>query len=91
MIRRKRQAFLLPLLLMIAVPLAACGDNGPDGLVPVASVPEGTGPNGRSVAGFSPEAGQLVRDFTVSTGAGSSFTLRGHRGEIILLYFSFPG
>ena len=30
-------------------------------------------------------------DFTVSTGPGSSFSLDDHMGEVVVLYFSFPG
>lgn len=81
MIRRRALAFWLPPVLMTAVLLAACGGNGP----------EGSGPDTGGLAGVSLETGPLVPDFTVSTGAGSSFTLSGHRGEIVLLYFSFPG
>ena len=86
MIIRKRQALVLPLLLMLAVTLAACGGNEPEAIAQEVSVP-----NGRSLEGISPVAGQLVPDFTLNTGSGSSFSLRSHRGEIILLYFSFPG
>ena len=68
--RRERQAQLLPLLVMLAVTLAACGGNRPE---------------------VGPKTGQLVPEFTVRTSAGSSFSSRAHRGEIILLYFSFPG
>ena len=81
MIRFRTPAVLLPLLLTMAVALAACGGNGPEGSVA----------NARLTAGDSPEAGPLVPDFTVSTGGGTSFSPSGHRGEIILLYFSFPG
>ena len=81
MIRCRTLAFWLPLLLIMAVVLLACGGNGP----------QGSGSNARVTAGVSPEAGRLVPDFTVSTGRGASFSLSGHRGEIILLYFSFPG
>ncbi len=86
MIRRKWQSLGLPLLLMLAATLAACGGNGPEG-----SAPEASGPYARATAGDSKTAGPLVPDFTVNTGGGSSFSLSGHRGEIILLYFSFPG
>ena len=29
--------------------------------------------------------------FAVSTGGGSTFSLEEHRGEVVILYFSFPG
>lgn len=86
MIRCRPRKFWLPMLLMIAVALAACGGNGLEG-----SASDGSGSNARIIAEVSLEAGPLVPDFTVSTGGGSSFSLSGHRGEIILLYFSFPG
>ena len=35
-------------------------------------------------------ASQAV-DFTVSTGPLSSFSMSEHRGDIVVLYFSFPG
>ena len=80
MIHRRSLAFWLPLLLMMAVALAACGN-----------APEGPRSNAQVTAGRSTEAGPIVPDFTVGTGGDSSFSLHGHRGEIILLYFSFPG
>ena len=86
MIRHRTLAFGLPLLLLMATALAACGANGQG-----SSASEGSESNGRNPARVSQEAGPLVPNFTVSTGGGSSFSLRGHRGEIILLYFSFPG
>ena len=86
MIRCRTLAFWLPLSLIMTVALAACGGNGPEG-----AAPGGSGSNAGGLAGVSLEVGQLVPDFTVSTGGGSSFSLSGHRGEIILLYFSFPG
>ena len=85
MIRFKPWLFGLPLLLMLAIALAACA-NGPEDLARGGSVS-----NGHAVADASQTEGPLVPDFTVNTGGGSSFSLSGHRGEILLLYFSFPG
>ena len=80
MMRSKRQTIGLSLLVMLAAALAACGGGQ-----------QGAGANVKSPAGVSQAAGPLVPDFTVSTGAETSFSLSGHRGEIVLLYFSFPG
>ena len=33
----------------------------------------------------------LAADFSVNTGGDSTFSLSDHRGEVIVLYFSFPG
>ena len=33
----------------------------------------------------------LAADFSVNTGGDSTFSLSDHRGEIVVLYFSFPG
>lgn len=85
MIRFKTSLFWLPLLLMLPIALAACG-NGPEDLAL-----QGSLSNDQAIAGASQTGGPLVPDFTVSTGDGSSFSLSGHRGEIILLFFSFPG
>ena len=30
-------------------------------------------------------------DFAISTGDGTIFTLSDHRGDVVVLYFSFPG
>ena len=35
--------------------------------------------------------GPIAIDFTVSTGPLSSFSMSEHRGDIVVLYFSFPG
>ena len=83
MIRFK--TLLFGLLLMLAIALAACA-NGPEDLAL-----EGSISNSQAVADVSQSGGPLVPDFTVSTGDGSSFSLSGHRGEILLLFFSFPG
>ncbi len=36
-------------------------------------------------------SGSVAPDFIVSTGVGSSFSLDEHRGDVVVLYFSFPG
>ena len=35
--------------------------------------------------------GPLAADFSVNTGGESAFSLSDHRGEIVVLFFSFPG
>ncbi len=85
MIRFKTSLFWLPLLAVMSIFLAACG-NGPEDLAL-----ETSGSNDQAMADASQTGGPLVPDFTVSTGGGSSFSLSSHRGEILRLYFSFPG
>ncbi len=36
-------------------------------------------------------AGPVVADFTLSTGPASTFSLVEHAGDVVVLYFSFPG
>jgi len=36
-------------------------------------------------------SGPVAPDFIVSTGVGTAFSLAEHRGEVVVLYFSFPG
>ena len=36
-------------------------------------------------------AKSLAPSFSVSTGRGSVFSLEEHSGEVVVLYFSFPG
>ncbi len=35
--------------------------------------------------------GPVVADFTLSIGPASSFALVEHAGDVVVLYFSFPG
>ena len=46
-----------------------------------------------SLIGQSGQAsgGKQAPSFSVSTGGESSFSLDEHGGEVVLLYFSFPG
>lgn len=73
------------LLGLLALAAAACSgaSNGSasDGGAPLV---------GRAVEATK-STGPLAPDFTVPTRGGPPFTLRDHRGEIIVLYFSFPG
>ena len=36
-------------------------------------------------------SGPVAPDFNVSTGVGSAFSLSEHKGDVVVLYFSFPG
>ena len=36
-------------------------------------------------------SGPVAPDFIVSTGVGSAFSLAEHQGDVVVLYFSFPG
>ena len=36
-------------------------------------------------------SGPVAPGFIVSTGVGSAFSLAEHKGEVVVLYFSFPG
>ena len=49
---------------------------------------------GEGSAGADPSAGEvrpLVSNFAVSTGQDTAFTLSEHAGDVVVLYFSFPG
>ncbi len=36
-------------------------------------------------------SGLVAPDFIVGTGVGSAFSLAEHKGDVVVLYFSFPG
>ena len=49
---------------------------------------------GGGSAGTDPsneEVRPLVSNFAVSTGQDTAFTLSEHAGDVVVLYFSFPG
>ena len=49
---------------------------------------------GEGSADADPSAGEvrpLVSNFAVSTGQDTAFTLSEHAGDVVVLYFSFPG
>ena len=67
---------LVPMLAVLGLALTACrGDSN------------ASAEGGRAGASSRP----LAADFTVSTGGSSTFSLSEHKGEIVVLYFSFPG
>ena len=71
----------LALLTVAALAVAGCA-SGSTGLRPDAG--------GLQSSNAQP-SGPVAPDFIVSTGAGSAFSLAEHRGEVVVLYFSFPG
>ena len=79
--------WLLPAILPAGLTLLlfACG-GGPAGPEPAnGPVPSRSQDPAASVARPS------VEDFSVSTGVGTSFSLSEHAGDVVVLYFSFPG
>ena len=44
-----------------------------------------------SIGQSGPTPGKQAPSFSVSTGGESTFSLDEHGGEVVLLYFSFPG
>ena len=70
---------LAVVLTSAGIALAACGDASS-----ASSPSNGSGPS-------QTVAGPVVADFTLSTGPASSFSLGEHAGEVVVLYFSFPG
>ena len=67
------------ILTFAGIALAACG-----GASSASSSPSDEGPSQTA-------AGPVVADFTLSTGQASSFSLGEHAGDVVVLYFSFPG
>ena len=66
-------------LASVGIALTACGDTSS------ANPPSsGEGPSQSA-------AGPVVANFTLSTGPASSFSLGEHAGDVVVLYFSFPG
>ena len=68
------------MLTSAGIALAACGDASSS----ASSIPS-------DVRSSQAAAGPVVADFTLSTGPASSFSLGEHTGEVVVLYFSFPG
>ena len=65
--------------------LAACGGNTGGTRPAVGSVP-----SSQERSSATPR-GPVAPDFIVSTGVGSAFSLAEHKGDVVVLYFSFPG
>lgn len=65
--------------------LLACGWG-------TAEVPAERSASSIGISNPTPNIGVVkAPSFTVSTGGGSTFSLEEHRGEVVILYFSFPG
>ncbi len=77
--RIKSLVGLAVMLTSAGIALAACGDASS-----ASSPSNGVGPSQTA-------AGPVVADFTLSTGPASSFSLGEHAGDVVVLYFSFPG
>ena len=76
---------LVALLFSLVGVLAACG-GGSSGI--------SSESRGSSAPSFGVATGKIAPkapDFSVSTGGESVFSLDEHGGEVVLLYFSFPG
>ena len=71
----------LALLMAASLAMAGCA-SGSTGSRPADSNLQSSG---------AQPSGPVAPDFNVSTGAGSAFSLAEHRGEVVVLYFSFPG
>ena len=78
-------SFLVALLLSMVGVLAACG-GGSSGIAS-----EGHSSSVTSFGIATRDIGPKAPAFSVSTGGESVFSLVEHGGEIVLLYFSFPG
>ncbi len=79
---------LLPcsLLLMTILLLVACGSDSTTGSQAAAS-----SRLSQSSKPVTAVGGPVAPDFTVSTGQETAFSLSDHQGDVVILYFSFPG
>ncbi len=78
----KRLRWRLPsgsAILITTLLLAACSDTSTGSTAPVSSKP------------VIAASGLVAPDFSVSTGQNSAFSLSDHKGDVVVLYFSFPG
>ena len=73
-----------PLILVAALLLIACS-QGPSGSDATSSSTPSLGTDHLVVSR------PAVADFTVSTEEGRTFSLSDHRGDVVVLYSSFPG
>ena len=69
------------LLVVAGLAVAGCG-SGSNGSRPAA---------GDLQSSDAQPSGPVAPAFIVSTGVGSAFSLAQHEGEVVVLYFSFPG
>ncbi len=66
-------------LLITTLLLGACAGESTDSTTSVSSYP------------VTAASGPVVPDFSVSTGQDTAFSLSDHQGDVVVLYFSFPG
>ena len=71
----------LPLLVFAGIAIAGCA-SGSTQAPSSAGDPQDTN---------AQQSGPVAPDFIVRTGEGSAFSLAEHKGEVVVLYFSFPG
>ncbi len=69
----------LAALLITTLLLGACAGESTDSTNRVSSNP------------VAAPSGPVVPDFAVSTGQETTFSLSDHQGDVVVLYFSFPG
>ena len=77
--RLRWQPLSFSVLLIAALLLVACGGSSTGSTAQVTSQ--------QVVAARGP----VVPDFSVSTGQDTTFSLSDHQGDVVVLYFSFPG
>ena len=80
----QRRLFPRSLLLMMTLLLAACGSDS-------AASQTVTSSSSRTSPQVKASIGPVVPDFDVSTGQETWFSLSDHQGDVVILYFSFPG
>ncbi len=73
------------LLLMTILLLLACGSDSTGPEEPASSSLS------RSSKPATAASGPVAPEFTVSTGQETAFSLSDHQGDVVILYFSFPG
>lgn len=76
---------LIAVLFGLGGVLAACGGES-SGIYS-----DGNERSAASAGSASGDGSPMAPAFSVSTGAKSAFSLDEHGGEVVLLYFSFPG
>ncbi len=72
-------------LLLMTILLLACGSDSTGSEEPASAS------SSRSSKPATAASGPAVPEFTVSTGQETAFSLSDHQGDVVILYFSFPG
>ncbi len=73
------------LLVALGLILGACASDS------TASEPDLSSRQSESSSLPDASQGPLAGDYSVSTGSETNFSLNDHEGEVVVLYFSFPG